>query len=117
MLSVLKNTKTPVKFWFLKNYLSPAFKVEFFRFSSSNRLFFQSHCEISILLKHLSEFMISKSKRKFFPTNTPKQERTLNSSFPLRTRVKIQNLSLSILLSLLFFLFLMFSLVFDKQDT
>lgn len=28
MLSVLKNTKTPVKFWFLKNYLSPAFKVE-----------------------------------------------------------------------------------------
>uniref|UniRef100_A0A8C7GIH1 UDP-glucose ceramide glucosyltransferase-like 1 n=1 Tax=Oncorhynchus kisutch TaxID=8019 RepID=A0A8C7GIH1_ONCKI len=26
MLSVLKNTKTPVKFWFLKNYLSPAFK-------------------------------------------------------------------------------------------
>lgn len=27
MLSVLKNTKTPVKFWFLKNYLSPTFKV------------------------------------------------------------------------------------------
>ncbi|KAM6973039.1 UDP-glucose:glycoprotein glucosyltransferase 1 [Aplochiton taeniatus] len=26
MLSVLKQTKTPVKFWFLKNYLSPAFK-------------------------------------------------------------------------------------------
>uniref|UniRef100_A0A6Q2ZGE8 UDP-glucose ceramide glucosyltransferase-like 1 n=1 Tax=Esox lucius TaxID=8010 RepID=A0A6Q2ZGE8_ESOLU len=26
MLSVLKHTKTPVKFWFLKNYLSPAFK-------------------------------------------------------------------------------------------
>ncbi|XP_056283243.1 UDP-glucose:glycoprotein glucosyltransferase 1 isoform X2 [Pseudoliparis swirei] len=26
MLSVLKNTKTPVKFWFLKNYLSPSFK-------------------------------------------------------------------------------------------
>nr|XP_020469630.1 UDP-glucose:glycoprotein glucosyltransferase 1 isoform X2 [Monopterus albus] len=26
MLSVLKNTKTRVKFWFLKNYLSPAFK-------------------------------------------------------------------------------------------
>ena len=29
MLSVLKNTKTPVKFWFLKNYLSPTFKVGF----------------------------------------------------------------------------------------
>lgn len=28
MLSVLKNTKTPVKFWFLKNYLSPTFKVK-----------------------------------------------------------------------------------------
>lgn len=27
MLSVIKHTKTPVKFWFLKNYLSPHFKV------------------------------------------------------------------------------------------
>ncbi|XP_071491189.1 UDP-glucose:glycoprotein glucosyltransferase 1-like [Diadema antillarum] len=26
MLSVLKHTKSPVKFWFLKNYLSPTFK-------------------------------------------------------------------------------------------
>ncbi|XP_069495887.1 UDP-glucose:glycoprotein glucosyltransferase 2 isoform X2 [Ambystoma mexicanum] len=26
MLSVLRNTKTPVKFWFLKNYLSPTFQ-------------------------------------------------------------------------------------------
>lgn len=26
MMSVLKNTKSPVKFWFLKNYLSPTFK-------------------------------------------------------------------------------------------
>uniref|UniRef100_A0A8C3LXR4 UDP-glucose ceramide glucosyltransferase-like 1 n=1 Tax=Chrysolophus pictus TaxID=9089 RepID=A0A8C3LXR4_CHRPC len=26
MLSVLKHTKTPLKFWFLKNYLSPMFK-------------------------------------------------------------------------------------------
>ena len=26
MVSVLKNTKAPVKFWFLKNYLSPSFK-------------------------------------------------------------------------------------------
>ncbi|KAF6085161.1 UDP-glucose glycoprotein glucosyltransferase 2 [Phyllostomus discolor] len=26
MLSVLRNTRTPVKFWFLKNYLSPTFK-------------------------------------------------------------------------------------------
>uniref|UniRef100_A0A8C0FGP0 UDP-glucose ceramide glucosyltransferase-like 1 n=1 Tax=Bubo bubo TaxID=30461 RepID=A0A8C0FGP0_BUBBB len=26
MLSVLRHTKTPVKFWFLKNYLSPTFK-------------------------------------------------------------------------------------------
>ncbi|OXB58829.1 hypothetical protein ASZ78_007546 [Callipepla squamata] len=26
MLSVLKHTKTPLKFWFLKNYLSPTFK-------------------------------------------------------------------------------------------
>lgn len=27
MVSVLRHTKTPVKFWFLKNYLSPSFKV------------------------------------------------------------------------------------------
>ncbi|KAG8137606.1 hypothetical protein E2320_004831 [Naja naja] len=27
MLSVLRHTKTPVKFWFLKNYLSPTFKA------------------------------------------------------------------------------------------
>lgn len=27
MMSVLKNTKSPVKFWFLKNYLSPSLKV------------------------------------------------------------------------------------------
>jgi len=30
MLSVLKNTKSPVKFWFLKNYLSPTVKVFMF---------------------------------------------------------------------------------------
>lgn len=30
MLSVLKHTKTPVKFWFLKNYLSPQVKVRKF---------------------------------------------------------------------------------------
>lgn len=27
MLSVIKHTKSPVKFWFLKNYLSPTLKV------------------------------------------------------------------------------------------
>ena len=27
MLSLLKHTSTPVKFWFLKNYLSPTLKV------------------------------------------------------------------------------------------
>lgn len=29
ILSVLKNTNRPVKFWFIKNYLSPQFKVCF----------------------------------------------------------------------------------------
>lgn len=28
MLTVIKNTKNPVKFWFLKNYLSPTIKVK-----------------------------------------------------------------------------------------
>lgn len=30
ILTVLKNTQRPVKFWFIKNYLSPQFKVLFF---------------------------------------------------------------------------------------
>lgn len=65
MLSVLKNTKTPVKFWFLKNYLSPTFKVGFLRFSFGNRLFFsQSHCEVSILRTHSS--VVSKFKKYIF---------------------------------------------------
>lgn len=38
MLSVLKNTKTPVKFWFLKNYLSPTFKVCYLGFAKENML-------------------------------------------------------------------------------
>lgn len=39
MLSVLRHTKTPVKFWFLKNYLSPSFKVP--RISSPDFMFAQ----------------------------------------------------------------------------
>ena len=31
MLSVMKNTKSPVKFWFLKNFLSPSLTVSFTR--------------------------------------------------------------------------------------
>lgn len=31
ILSVLKNTRRPVKFWFIKNYLSPQFKVVSFK--------------------------------------------------------------------------------------
>lgn len=30
MLSVIKHTKSPVKFWFLKNYLSPTLKVKYY---------------------------------------------------------------------------------------
>lgn len=36
MCSVLRHTKTPVKFWFLKNYLSPSFKVMTLLASISN---------------------------------------------------------------------------------
>lgn len=39
MLSVLKNTKSPVKFWFLKNYLSPTVKVFIFYVMSLKFLF------------------------------------------------------------------------------
>nr|CAD7428481.1 unnamed protein product [Timema monikensis] len=38
MLSVLKHTNTPVKFWFLKNYLSPTLKV---------MLHWRKHCLVS----------------------------------------------------------------------
>ena len=34
MLTVVRNTKSPVKFWFLKNYLSPSFK-EFIPFMAA----------------------------------------------------------------------------------
>lgn len=37
MLSVIKHTKSPVKFWFLKNYLSPTLKVRMLDISSSLR--------------------------------------------------------------------------------
>lgn len=47
MLSVLKNTKTPVKFWFLKNYLSPTFKVGFLRFLPLSSGFFCHSCSVS----------------------------------------------------------------------
>lgn len=30
MLSIIKHTKSPVKFWFLKNYLSPTLKVNYY---------------------------------------------------------------------------------------
>lgn len=68
MLSVLKNTKTPVKFWFLKNYLSPTFKVGFLRFSFGNGLFFsQSLCEGSILRTHSSASLwFPNSKKNIF---------------------------------------------------
>ncbi|RVX04601.1 UDP-glucose:glycoprotein glucosyltransferase [Vitis vinifera] len=35
ILSVLKNSNRPVKFWFIKNYLSPQFKVATIFFHSS----------------------------------------------------------------------------------
>ena len=31
VLSVIKRTESKVKFWFLKNYLSPSFKVKLLR--------------------------------------------------------------------------------------
>lgn len=59
MLSVLKNTKTPVKFWFLKNYLSPTFKVGFLRFSSQQWVFLPLPlCPQNI---HVCQFIVSKS--------------------------------------------------------
>lgn len=39
ILSVLKNTHRPVKFWFIKNYLSPQFKVVFITFVLITRIF------------------------------------------------------------------------------
>ena len=36
MLTVMKNTKSPVKFWFLKNYLSPTFQVQMLTYFHKN---------------------------------------------------------------------------------
>lgn len=116
MLSVLKNTRTPVKFWFLKNYLSPTFKVGFLRFYFSNRLFSKSRCEVSILRTHSSASLWFPNVKIFLRlTNPLKLEHTFNCSSPLT--VKIQNLLLNIPLSLLFFLFLMLWLVFLTNRT
>jgi hypothetical protein len=38
VLSIIKRTDRPVKFWFIKNYLSPKFKVRLSRWSSTTCL-------------------------------------------------------------------------------
>jgi hypothetical protein len=38
MLTVLKNTQAKVKFWFLKNYLSPQFTVTYLIFFLSKKI-------------------------------------------------------------------------------
>ena len=48
ILSVLKNTRRPVKFWFIKNYLSPQFKVNIATHGSFFFFFFKN-----ILFRHL----------------------------------------------------------------
>lgn len=60
MLSVLKNTKTPVKFWFLKNYLSPTFKVGFLRFCLSAAGFSVTPA-LCPQNTHVCQFIVSKS--------------------------------------------------------
>lgn len=52
MLSVLRHTKTPVKFWFLKNYLSPSFKVLLSLQGSSQTFWFR----LADLLQLLEQF-------------------------------------------------------------
>lgn len=51
MLSVIKHTKTPVKFWFLKNYLSPTLKVNKLRVIYNKKrsfLFFEHEAVINL---------------------------------------------------------------------
>lgn len=52
MLSVLKHTKTPVKFWFLKNYLSPTFKVRI----ATEKLDYQHHAKYTSLVLDCSVY-------------------------------------------------------------
>lgn len=47
MLSVMKNTEHPVKFWLLKNYLSPQFKVRLVFCSYAFSTF--SRCRVYLL--------------------------------------------------------------------
>lgn len=56
MLSVIKHTKTPVKFWFLKNYLSPTLKVSKLcvcvRYMLKREIFYSTNTE-PLLMKYL----------------------------------------------------------------
>lgn len=45
MLTVMKNTKSPVKFWFLKNYLSPTFQV----LKATENFFYQTEKNLMFL--------------------------------------------------------------------
>ncbi|VDK76301.1 unnamed protein product [Anisakis simplex] len=55
MLSVMKHTKHPVKFWLLKNYLSPHFKVSSF--------IYLYHCYSRILIESVRIISIVNSER------------------------------------------------------
>ena len=52
MLSVLKHTKAKVKFWFLKNYLSPSFKVLSFIYNTDTIEHRRSCCTQTIFTIH-----------------------------------------------------------------
>ncbi|EGV94432.1 UDP-glucose:glycoprotein glucosyltransferase 2, partial [Cricetulus griseus] len=54
MLSVLQHTKTPVKFWFLKNYLSPTFKVSMLLFYSAAK-FDTNFCVVIEVIPHMAK--------------------------------------------------------------
>lgn len=59
MLSVLKHTESKVKFWFLKNYLSPSFKVHVCNTNAQIMGSFYSTCTCIlqyILHKQMSSF-------------------------------------------------------------
>lgn len=57
MLTVLKNTKSPVKFWFLKNYLSPTLKVFNYIHYHLILIFYSIICMVNKLLLYYYYFL------------------------------------------------------------
>lgn len=77
MLSVLKHTESKVKFWFLKNYLSPSFKVCYTNAQMNTCIGFGEFCSTCILQYILHKQMY------FFQDFIPKMAKEYDFEYEL----------------------------------